>query len=178
VMRAAVLRESGSAGIGQWAVIQAVSPTLRLTLSLVDTREPAKLERDVGAFSREPNGGLIVAASASGTIHRELIVTLAARHRLPAIYPYSFFVAAGGLISYGPDLVPVPPRRRVRRPHPQGRETRRSAGAGADQVRDAHQPQNREGSRPRNPADPTCPRRRGDRVTGTICCVAYVGLWH
>jgi putative tryptophan/tyrosine transport system substrate-binding protein len=105
VMRAAVLRESGSAGIGQWAVIQAVSPTLRLTLSLVDTREPAKLERDVGAFSREPNGGLIVAASASGTIHRELIVTLAARHRLPAIYPYSFFVAAGGLISYGPDLV-------------------------------------------------------------------------
>jgi hypothetical protein len=57
VMRAAVLRESGSAGIGQWAVIQAVSPTLRLTLSLVDTREPAKLERDVGAFSREPNGG-------------------------------------------------------------------------------------------------------------------------
>jgi ABC-type uncharacterized transport system substrate-binding protein len=87
------------------AVIQAVSPTLRLTLSLVDTREPAKLERDVGAFAREPNGGLIVAASASGTIHRELIVTLAARHRLPAIYPYSFFVAAGGLISYGPDLV-------------------------------------------------------------------------
>jgi putative ABC transport system substrate-binding protein len=105
VMRAAVLRESGAAGIGQWAVIQAVSPTLRLTLSLVDTREPGKLERDVGAFAREPNGGLIVAASASGTIHRELIVTLAARHRLPAIYPYSFFVAAGGLISYGPDLV-------------------------------------------------------------------------
>jgi putative ABC transport system substrate-binding protein len=105
VVRAAVLRESGAAGIGQWAVIQAVSPTLRVTLSLVDTREPSKVERDVEVFAREPNGGMIIAASASGTIHRELIVMLAARHRLPAIYPYSFFVAAGGLISYGPNLV-------------------------------------------------------------------------
>ena len=65
----------------------------------------AEVERDISAFAGSPNSGMIVTVSAAATIHRELIITLAARHRLPAIYPYRFYVAAGGLISYGPDLV-------------------------------------------------------------------------
>ena len=69
-------------------------------------RDAAEIERAIAAFARDPNGGLIVAASAAvASIHRELIVALAARHRLPAVYSYRFFVAAGGLISYGPDCV-------------------------------------------------------------------------
>ena len=74
-------------------------------LTPIALRDAGGIERAVTAFAREPNGGLIVAVSARSQIHRELIVTLAARHRLPAVYPYRFFVAAGGLISYGPDLV-------------------------------------------------------------------------
>ena len=74
-------------------------------------------------------------ASALARVHRDLIIALAARHRLPAVYPYRYFVTSGGLISYGPDTRPVPARGRLRRPHPQGREARRPAGAGADQVR-------------------------------------------
>ena len=103
--RAAVLREPGAAGIGQWAVIQAMAPTFGVELSLVDTaRDPGEIERSIGGFAREPNGGLIVVVSASGTIHRELIITLARKHRLPVVYPYRYFVTGGGLISYGPNL--------------------------------------------------------------------------
>jgi putative ABC transport system substrate-binding protein len=105
VTRVAVLREAGSAGIGQWAVIQAAAPTLAIELSPVDTRDPVAIERGIAAFAREPNGGLIVVVSSSATIHRELIVALAARYRLPAVYPYRYFVAGGGLASYGADLV-------------------------------------------------------------------------
>ena len=104
VRRAAVLREPGAAGIGQWAVIQTVAPTLGVEMSVIDLRD-AEIERALGSFARSPNAGLVVAVSAWSTIHRERVVALAARHRLPAIYPYRFFVASGGLISYGPDLV-------------------------------------------------------------------------
>jgi putative ABC transport system substrate-binding protein len=105
ITRAAVLREPGTAGIGQWAVIQAAASPLALELSPVNTRDPAEIERAVAAFAREPNGGLIVAVSSSATVHRDLIIALAAKHRLPAIYPYRYFVAGGGLVSYGPDLI-------------------------------------------------------------------------
>jgi putative ABC transport system substrate-binding protein len=106
VVRTAVIRDSeGAAGIGQWAVIQAVASPLAVELSPVDPRDAGEVERAVAAFARDSNGGLIVTVSSLATIHRELIVSLAARHRLPAVYPYRFYVAAGGLISYGPDLV-------------------------------------------------------------------------
>jgi putative ABC transport system substrate-binding protein len=105
VTRVGVLRESGSAGIGQWAILQAAASSLGVELTPIALRDAGGIERAVTAFAREPNGGLVVAVSAMSQIHRELIVTLAARHRLPAVYPYRFFVTHGGLISYGPDLV-------------------------------------------------------------------------
>jgi putative ABC transport system substrate-binding protein len=105
VARVGVLRESGVAAIGQWAIIQAAASTLGMEVSPILLGDAGGIERDVTAFAGEPNGGLIVVVSTASQIHRELIVTLAARHRLPAVYPYRFFVTHGGLISYGPDLV-------------------------------------------------------------------------
>ena len=167
VTRAAVLRDPTlPAGIGQFAAIQAVAPSFGVEVSPVDVRDAAEIERAVTAFARAPNGGLIVTASASAIVHRDLIIALAARHRLPAVYSDRFFVTAGGLISYGPDLHrPVPARGRLRRSHPQGREAGRPAGAGADQVRAGDQPQDRQGARPRRAADAARPRRRGDRMS-------------
>jgi ABC-type uncharacterized transport system substrate-binding protein len=104
VTRTAVVRDpDGAAGIGQWAVIQALASGVEL--SPIDLREDGEVERRIAAFARAPNGGLIVTVSSAATIHRDLIVTLAARYRLPAVYPYRFYAAGGGLISYGPDLV-------------------------------------------------------------------------
>jgi putative ABC transport system substrate-binding protein len=104
VTRTAVVRDSdGAAGIGQWAVIQALASGVEL--SPIDLREDGEVERRIAAFARAPNGGLIVTVSSAATIRRDLIVTLATRYRLPAVYPYRFYAAAGGLISYGPDLV-------------------------------------------------------------------------
>jgi len=103
VTRAAVLRDPVAVGIGQFAAIQAVAPSLQVELSPIDARDVAEIERAVTAFAKQPNGGLIVSASAFTIIHRVLIITLAAQHELPAVYPYRFFVAGGGLISYGPD---------------------------------------------------------------------------
>ncbi len=74
-----------------------------MELSPIDARNAGEIERDVAAFARESNGGLIVTASSRAVVHRELIIMLAARHRLPAVYPFRFFVTSGGLISYGPD---------------------------------------------------------------------------
>ena len=103
VTRVAVLRDPVAVGIGQFAAIQAVAPSLQVELSPIDARDVAEIERAVTAFAKQPNGGLIVSASAFTIIHRVLIITLAAKHELPAVYPYRFFVAGGGLISYGPD---------------------------------------------------------------------------
>jgi putative ABC transport system substrate-binding protein len=106
VTRAAVLRDPAIAsGIGQFAAVQAVAPSLGVELSPVDARDAPEIERAVTAFARSSNGGLIVTASALATRHRDLIVALAARHRLPAIYTSRHFVTAGGLVSYGPDFV-------------------------------------------------------------------------
>ena len=104
--RVAVLRDPGTAsGIGQYAAIQSVAPGLRVELTPVDVRDAAEIERDVAAFARPATGGLIVTGSPAAGAHRELIFALAARHKLPAIYAFRFFVTAGGLISYGPDTV-------------------------------------------------------------------------
>jgi putative ABC transport system substrate-binding protein len=105
VTRTAVLRDpSLAAGIGQFAAIQTVGP-VGLELSAIDLREAQEIERAVADFAQRPNGGLIVTASQFGANHPGLIAGLAARHKLPAIYPYRYFVEAGGLISYGSDLL-------------------------------------------------------------------------
>ena len=104
--RAAVLRDpTVTAGIGQFAVIQSVAPSVGVEVSPVNVRDAGEIERAVTAFARAPNGGLIVTASGLATIHRDLIITLAARHKLPAVYPRRLFVTDGGLISYGTDRV-------------------------------------------------------------------------
>jgi len=103
--RLAILRDPAiAAGIGQFAAIQAMAPpSLSLELSPIDERDGGKIERDIAAFARAPSGGLIVTASQGAVAYRELIITLAARYGLPTVYPFRYFVAGGGLISYGPD---------------------------------------------------------------------------
>jgi putative tryptophan/tyrosine transport system substrate-binding protein len=105
VTRVAVLRDPAiAAGIGQFAAIQAMAPpSFGVELSPIDVRDADEIERDVASFARESNGGLIVTASSGAAVHHELITMLAARHRLPAVYTFRYFVTDGGLISYGPD---------------------------------------------------------------------------
>ena len=107
--RIAILRDPALAsGIGQFAAIQAMAPSsFGVELSPIDVRDGGEIERDVATLARESNGGLIVTGSSSAAVHRELIVMLAARHRLPAVYPFRYFVTSGGLISYGPDPIDV-----------------------------------------------------------------------
>jgi putative ABC transport system substrate-binding protein len=106
VTRAAVLRDPAiPQGIGQFGAIQSIAPSLGLEVSPVNVRDAGELERDVTAFARGSNGGIIVTGSGIAIVHRNLIVTLAARHKLPAIYFQRLFVTDGGLISYGPDYL-------------------------------------------------------------------------
>jgi putative tryptophan/tyrosine transport system substrate-binding protein len=106
VTRVGIVRElEGQAGIAQWAVIGAAASPLGVELSPIDVHSGGQTERAVAEFSRGLNDGLIVAVSSTATIQRDLLVKLAAQHRLPAVYPYRFFVDAGGLISYGPNLL-------------------------------------------------------------------------
>ena len=106
VTRAAVIRDPAiSAGTGQFGVIQSVAASLGVEVSPVNVRDAVEIERAIAAFARSPNGGLIVTASALSAVHRDLIIALSARHKLPAVYYERYFVGAGGLISYGPDFV-------------------------------------------------------------------------
>ena len=106
VKRAAVLRDpTQGGGTSEFAVIQAMAPSLRVEVNPLNMRDAAEIERAVTAFARSPNGGLIVTASGAATLHHDLIITLAARHKLPAVYTDRSFAAAGGLISYGPDYI-------------------------------------------------------------------------
>jgi putative ABC transport system substrate-binding protein len=106
VTRVAVLRDPAvTSGIGQFAVIQAVAPSLGVEVSAINVRDAGEIERAVAAFARSPNGGLILTASALAVVHRELIIALAAQHKLPAVYYRRYFAASGGLISYGYDIV-------------------------------------------------------------------------
>jgi putative ABC transport system substrate-binding protein len=100
VTRVAVLRDL-TIGPAQLSAIQAVAPSFGGELSAVGVRDAAEIERTVAAFARPSNAGMIVTASTSAVVHRHLITMLAARHGLPAVYPYRYFVTAGGLISYG-----------------------------------------------------------------------------
>ena len=104
--RAAVLRQPDIAsGIGQLAVIQAAAPSFGVEVRPVGVRDAEEIERAVTAFARSPNGGLIVAASTLAGVHRKLIIALAARHRLPAVYSLRYYATDGGLISYGPNSI-------------------------------------------------------------------------
>ena len=104
VARVAVLRDAATAaGVGQFAAIQAVAPSIAVESSPLDVRDASEIERAIAAFAGSANGGLIVTSSALAAAHRKLIVALAARHRLPAVYPFRYFATSGGLISYGPD---------------------------------------------------------------------------
>jgi putative tryptophan/tyrosine transport system substrate-binding protein len=102
VTRVAVVRTaSAAAGIGQFSAVQTVAP-IGMELSAIGTRDAAEVERGIAEFARDPNGGLIVTASGFGANHPQLIATLAARHNLPAVYPFRYYVTSGGLICYGP----------------------------------------------------------------------------
>ena len=111
--RVAVLRDPAvAAGIGQFAAIEAMAPPLSgVELTTIDVRDPAEIERAIIAFARERNGGLIVTASQSSVTHRTLIISLALRYGLPNIYPFRYYPAGGGLVSYGPD--PIDEHRRA-----------------------------------------------------------------
>jgi putative ABC transport system substrate-binding protein len=106
VTRVAVLRDPDvPSGPAVFGIIQAAAPSLGVEATPVNLRDASEIERAVAAFAGSSNGGLIVPGSARASLHRNLIVTLAARHRLPAVYGERYFGAAGGLISYGPDYV-------------------------------------------------------------------------
>jgi putative ABC transport system substrate-binding protein len=106
VTRVAVLRDAAiAAGIGQFGAIQSAAPSLGVEVSALNVRDAGEIERAFAAFARSSNGGLIVTSSALAYIHRNLIITLAARHTLPAVYNNRYFVTGGGLVSYGPDRI-------------------------------------------------------------------------
>jgi putative tryptophan/tyrosine transport system substrate-binding protein len=106
VTRAAILRDPAiSAGIGQFGAIQAVAPSLGVEVSPLNVRDADEIERAIAGFARSTNAGLIITGSALAVVHRHLIITLAAKHRLPAVYFQRTLVADGGLISYGADAL-------------------------------------------------------------------------
>ena len=136
--RAAVLRDPAltlTGGTAQFAAIQAIAPTIGVEVSPVSVRDADQIERHVTAFASTSNGGLIVMGSPLVLFHRDLIITVAARHKLPAVYYESGYVKTGGLLSYGPNFAD---QYRLAASYvdrrPQGRETGRPSGAGADQV--------------------------------------------
>jgi putative ABC transport system substrate-binding protein len=106
VTRVAVLRDAMfPSGIGQFGAIQATASSFGVELSPVGVRDAAEIEQGIRAFTRGPNDAMIVTASPLSAVHREVITALAAKHRLPAIYPFRYFVTSGGLISYGADPI-------------------------------------------------------------------------
>jgi putative ABC transport system substrate-binding protein len=106
VTRVAVLRDPAVAsGIGQFGAVHSAAPSFGMEASPINVRDVGEIERDINAFARSPNGGVVVTASPRASHHRDLIVTLAARYRLPAVYSSRHYVDGGGLISYGPDTI-------------------------------------------------------------------------
>jgi putative ABC transport system substrate-binding protein len=106
VTRVAVLRDSALAvGSGQFGAVQSVAPSFGVEVRPIDVHDAAEIERAIVAFARSPNGGLILTGSALAIVHRGLIVALAARHKVPAVYFQRLFAASGGLISYGPNFI-------------------------------------------------------------------------
>ena len=106
VTRVVVLRDPGSltVGAGQFAVIQYVAPSVGMEVSAISMRDAQEIEQGIAKFASSPNGGLILTASALSVVHRDLVVGLAAKYKLPAVYHRRYFVTGGGLMSYGPDV--------------------------------------------------------------------------
>ena len=104
--RVAMIRDpTVAAGAGQFGAVQAVAPSVGVELSPIDVRDAGEIERAVTAFARSPNGGLIVVGGPLAALHRDVIIKVAARHRLPAVYAFRHYIHSGGLISYGPDIL-------------------------------------------------------------------------
>src|SRR6516225_1841165 len=103
--RVIVLRDLDSTGVGQFGAIQSAAQSIGIEVSLTGVRDTSELENAIMDFARSPNGGLVVTGSAPAAAHRDLIITLVDRHRLPAIYPFRYFARSGGLISYGPTTI-------------------------------------------------------------------------
>jgi putative ABC transport system substrate-binding protein len=105
ITRVAVLRDPDlTVGIGQFAVIQYVAPSVGMEVSAINMRDAREIEQDIAKFASSPNGGLILTGSALAVVHRDLVVGLAAKYKLPAVYHRRYFVAGGGLMSYGPEI--------------------------------------------------------------------------
>ena len=109
--RVVVLRDANVEGTAQFAAIQSAAPLFGVQVRPINVRDPGEIERGVNLFAARPDGGLIVTASANAAVHRDPIIALVNRHRLPAIYPFRYFVISGGMISYGPD--PIEPYQRA-----------------------------------------------------------------
>ena len=165
VTRAAVIRDPLTSGTGQFGAIQAVAPSFGVEVSPVDPRDAGEIERAITAFARSATGGLIVTGSSLAVVHRNLIVTLAARHKLPAVYWDRTHVTLGGLLAYGPDRI----------------DQYRRAASYVDRILKGDRPDNlpvqaptkyelgdqpkdRQGARHRGACDTARPRRRGDRM--------------
>jgi putative ABC transport system substrate-binding protein len=105
ITRVAVLRDPElTAGIGQFAVIQYVAPSVGIEVTAINLHDARQIEQDITRFASSPNGGLILTGSALSVVHRDLVIALAAKHKLPAVYHRRYFVTGGGLMSYGPDV--------------------------------------------------------------------------
>ena len=180
ITRAAVLRDSGiPSGIGQFAVIQYVAPSVGVEVSPVDVRDAPAIEPALAAFARLGNCGLIVSGSPLSLAHRDRIVALAARHKLPTVYFQRTFVTGGGLISYGSDQL----------------DQFRRAASYVDRILKGEKPADLPVQAPTkyellinlktakalgldSAADAARPRRRGDRIVAAFAALAYVASWH
>jgi putative ABC transport system substrate-binding protein len=166
VTRVAIFRSVSLVGSSQFAAIQAVAPSFGVELTPIDYRgSVADIEHAIDAFVHGASDGLIVTGGGIQLTQRDAIIALAQRHGLPAVYPFRRFATDGGLISFGADQAePYRLAARYVDRHPQGREAGRPSGAGAGQVRDGPQPQDRQGARPHCAAQPARYRRRGHRM--------------
>src|SRR5262249_35159722 len=179
VTRAGILRDAAvTIGVAQFGAIQTAVPSLGVDVTPIGVRGPDDIERAIAGFTRSSNDGLIVTGSALTAVHHRLIVTVAGRHKLPAVYFQRFFVTAGGLISYGPDYID---------------QFRRAAGY-VDRILNAEKPaalpvqaptkyvgnqsKDCEDPRPRGARDRARPRRRGDRIGALFAASAHGGFWH
>ena len=168
-----LLNANNVANLTRLRAIEASAPSLNVRVSSSAIRDAGEIEAAIDAMARESNAGLIVTPGPPNDGLRKTIFALAARHRLPGVYPYRYYTADGGLMSYGADRVDIWRRAasyvdRILK----GEQAGRPSGAGADQVRAGDQPQDRQGARPRSAADAARPRRRGDRI---ICPMSAYG---
>ena len=159
--------------------IEEAAPSFAVAVRAAPVNGDSEVETMMAGLARE-HGGVLVLPTVFTMSHRDAIITLAAKHRLPAVYPYPFFAAEGGLMSYGLDNCrSTPPCGRLCGSHPQGRQAGRSAGPTADQVRACDQPQDRQGAWADRPSVHAATRRRGDRIKRRLPLVAQsVDSWH